>query len=147
MVPGFSMQHLDPGPNYIDCISEVWTRDPIKIYEENQYVVLNTIFAQNHQYIYFVLKQITNSLYISLLLGQNQNVVLNTIFTQNHHFFFNFVLKKITNSIYIYIAFIGSKSLYFAFATTFRPPLYISIWSRGFQCSISALDQLHRLHL
>ena len=64
------------GPNYIDCISEVGTRDPIKIYGENQNVVLNTTFAQSHQYIYFILKQITNSLDISLLLGQNRFILL-----------------------------------------------------------------------
>ena len=78
MVPGFqcSISALDPGPNYIDCISEVGTRDPIKIYRENHNVVLNTTFTQNHQYIYFVLKQITNSLDISLLLGQNHFILL-----------------------------------------------------------------------
>ena len=97
MVRGFqcSISALDPGTNYIDCISGVGTRDPIKIYRENQNVVLNTIFTQNHQYIYFVLKKITNYLDISLLLGH-----------------------------------IGS--LYFAFATTFRPPLYIATWSAVF---------------
>ena len=71
-----SISARDPGPNYIDCISEVGTRDPIKIYRENQNVVLNTTFAQNHQYIYLVQKQITNSLDISLLLGQNRFILL-----------------------------------------------------------------------
>ena len=76
--PGFqcSISALDPGPNYIDCISEVGTRDPIKIYRENQNVVLNTTFTQIHQHIYFALKQITDSLDISLLLGQNRFILL-----------------------------------------------------------------------
>ena len=54
-----SISVLDPGPNYMDCISGVGTRDPIKIYRENQNVVLNTIFTANPQYIYFVLKKKT----------------------------------------------------------------------------------------
>ena len=93
---------MSPGPRTQLHRLHLWGRDPINIYGKNQNVVLNTIFTQNPQNIYFVLKTITNSLDRSLLLGQNGFILL--------------------------------------FATTFRPPLYISIWYRGFQCSISALD-------
>ena len=88
------------GPGGFNVASQPWTRDPItsiaslksgsgtqKIYRENQNVVLNTTFAQNHQYIYFVLKQITNSLDISLLLGQNRFIL---------------VLKQLLNLPYIF---------------------------------------------
>ena len=43
---------------------------------ENQNVLLNTTFTQNPQYIYFVVKKITNSLDISLLFGQNRFILL-----------------------------------------------------------------------
>ena len=80
MVPVFffqcSISALDPGTNYIDCISGVGTRDPIKIYRANQTVVLNIVFTQNHFFFNFVLKKITNSLDISLLLGQNRFILL-----------------------------------------------------------------------
>ena len=48
----------------------------IKMYRENQNLVLNTIFTQNPQYINFVLKKITNSIDTSLLLGQNRFILL-----------------------------------------------------------------------
>ena len=69
-----SISALDPETSYIDCISGVRTRDPIKIYRENQTVVLNIIFTQNHHFL-FRSKE-NNKLYISLLLGQNRFILL-----------------------------------------------------------------------
>ena len=70
------MLHLSPGPGTQLHRLHLYGRDPGPNYRGNQNIVLNTIFTKNPKYIYFVLKKITNSLHVSLLLGQNRFILL-----------------------------------------------------------------------